>query len=368
MHPEAWNGDLVVYAHGLGPATSTSPATSTDPEKLAALVGHMGYAFASVSYTTGSISTAFDADEAIELIGQAIATTELLPTPNRIFLAGISTGGVIVTHAAERFPAYFDGALAACSPTGSLIDQVNYTGDFRVLFDYFYPGVIPGSVVDIPQDVILAWETGELQDAVRQAVRANPDGARQMLDILKAQVDRTNTAILEEAIIEGLNNGLTPTTQTLLQLAGQPFDNNPRRYKGSFDDVTLNRSVGRFDANVDILAAITSIETTGDLQIPYVSMHTTGDVMVPVSQQRTYKTKVRRAGASLMYSALPVKQFGHCTFQESDFLASFAYLVLRATGELPYGAAQLIMADPGAYDSFVRLSRERKLSLEGIAL
>ena len=39
----------------------------------------------------------------------------------------------------------FSSALAACAPIGSFRQQVNYLGDFRVLFDYYFPGVLPGS-------------------------------------------------------------------------------------------------------------------------------------------------------------------------------------------------------------------------------
>ena len=35
-------------------------------------------------------------------------------------------------------------ALALCGPVGDFAGQIDYLGDFRVLFDYFFPGVIPG--------------------------------------------------------------------------------------------------------------------------------------------------------------------------------------------------------------------------------
>ena len=55
--------------------------------------------------------------------------------------------------AAEQRPDLFNGALAACGPVGDFAAQIDYLGDFRVLFDYFFPGVIPGGAVDVPDSV-----------------------------------------------------------------------------------------------------------------------------------------------------------------------------------------------------------------------
>ena len=41
--------------------------------------------------------------------------------------------------AARTVPGMFSSGLAACGPVGSFRGQVNYVGDFRVLFDYFFP-------------------------------------------------------------------------------------------------------------------------------------------------------------------------------------------------------------------------------------
>ena len=51
----------------------------------------------------------------------------------------------------------FSSGLAACGPVGTFSGQVNYVGDFRVLFDYFFPEVIPGSAIDIPFYVVKDW-------------------------------------------------------------------------------------------------------------------------------------------------------------------------------------------------------------------
>ncbi|MEZ5286912.1 MAG: hypothetical protein R2712_19320 [Vicinamibacterales bacterium] len=64
-------------------------------------------------------------------------------TPTRTHVAGVSEGGLVATLLAERAPETFSSAMAACGPIGNFRLQINYLGDFRVLFDYFFPGCCP---------------------------------------------------------------------------------------------------------------------------------------------------------------------------------------------------------------------------------
>ena len=61
--------------------------------------------------------------------------------PTRTYLVGPSEGGLIATLAVERFPETFHGGISACGYIGNFRRQLDYIGDFRVLFDYFFPGV-----------------------------------------------------------------------------------------------------------------------------------------------------------------------------------------------------------------------------------
>ena len=65
-------------------------------------------------------------------------------------MTGVSEGGLITALAIEQRPDVFDGGLSTCGPIGDFSQQINYFGDFRVLFDYFFPGVMPGSPISIP--------------------------------------------------------------------------------------------------------------------------------------------------------------------------------------------------------------------------
>ena len=108
----------------------------------------LGYAFATTSYrkhrpgdsrwrrtTCGSSSRRFAAR---------------IGAPAASHVTGVSEGGLVATLLAEQSPDIFSSALAACAPIGSFRQQVNYLGDFRALFDYYFPGVLPGSPVAMP--------------------------------------------------------------------------------------------------------------------------------------------------------------------------------------------------------------------------
>ena len=47
----------------------------------------------------------------------------------------------------------FSAGVAACGPIGDFPYQINYFGDARVTFNYFFPGVIPGDPFDPPASV-----------------------------------------------------------------------------------------------------------------------------------------------------------------------------------------------------------------------
>src|SRR5260370_3283637 len=77
------------------------------------------------------------------------------------------------------------------------------------------------------------------------------------------------------------------------------FSNVGVRYKGSADDVALNREVVRFEADA---AAATALRADGDptgvLPVPVVSIHSINDPQVVVEAQSAYLDAVMAAGGT----------------------------------------------------------------------
>ena len=121
----------------------------------------------------------------------------------------------------------FSSALAACAPIGSFRQQVNYLGDFRVLFDYFFPGVLPGSPVAMPADAIPAIWPAPIR--ARPAISArwprNP-AARARADARLARRLRPGQPADRGPIGDGTSS---PTTSSVLNDAQRVLGGNPLR-------------------------------------------------------------------------------------------------------------------------------------------
>jgi hypothetical protein len=101
---------------------------------------------------------------------------------------GPSEGELITGLAVEQYANVFDSGLSMCGPVGDFRRQVNYWGDVRVLFDYFFPDVVPGSPVQVPQEVIDNWET-VYEELVEDEMRADSYATDQLLNVARVPVD-----------------------------------------------------------------------------------------------------------------------------------------------------------------------------------
>lgn len=330
--PAAPNGAMVVYAHGYVKPDPAVPVAipesqmSIDGVSVAELVTSMGFVFATTSYP----KTGLAVKEGIEDVKRLVDFVKgQYPLLGRVYLAGVSEGGLVTAKAIEKYgDGTFDGGLALCGPTGDFRKQVNHYGDFRVVFDYFFPGVLNGSAVDIPKEVMENWD-GTYVPQIKWALATNPGKMAKLLSVTGVQVDPADPA---QTVVDLLWYNIFATNDAREELGGQPFDNNPRLYLGSGEDLRLNLRVKRFDADVAALAEIQAhYQTTGKLPVPLVTMHTTGDPIVPYSQATLYRLKTLVGGSPLKHVHLPVVRQGHCSFNQSEVLMGF-YLMLAMSG------------------------------------
>ncbi|HET6777942.1 MAG TPA: prolyl oligopeptidase family serine peptidase [Gemmatimonadales bacterium] len=326
--PDEWNGDLVLYAHGHVPASRplALPSDQVGGQSIAATINSLGYAYGTTSYRRNGLLGPEGVDDLVELEGTVRRLYR--PDPGRTILVGVSEGGMVVGLSAERHPDVFDGALSACGPVGSLRNQLDYFVDFRVVFDYLFPGVIPGTAIAIPEEVVQRWEQ-IYAPAVVLALALNPAAARELVRITGAPVERDDLAAIAATSVSILWYNVVGTANAHQRLGGQPFDNTGRVYTGSSDDTALNAGVARFSADPTALAAVNEFETAGNLQVPVVTLHTTGDPIVPYEQQALYAEKVSGAGAGSRLTQIEVERYGHCSFEAAEVLGAFSDLIGR---------------------------------------
>lgn len=333
--PDRWNGDLVVYAHGyvepdrpieIPEEHLVIPGGPSVPQ----VINLLGFAFAATSYSTNGLAIREGVEDLVDLVD---VFSNTYGPPVRVYLVGVSEGGLISTLAVERYPEVFDGGLAACGPIGDFQKQLNYFGDFRVLFDYFFPGVLPGSAIEIPQELVDNWDDVYVT-AIMDAISADPDARERLLRVTSVPADRTDPATVDAAVLDLLWYTVHAANDAFEKLGGQPLDNTDRRYHGGGRNSSLNRAVDRFPAD---LAALDEIElhyqTSGILACPLVTLHTTDDPITPFWHEYLYRRKAFQAGAQPFLVNVTVDRYGHCNFTVVDLLVGFSVLVWEVTGE-----------------------------------
>ena len=327
-----WNGNLVVFAHGYVapglPIGVPQSQLSVGGLSLPAVFNQLGYAFAASSFSKNGLAIVQGVNDTRDLV-----LNVLRPTlhPNRVYLIGASEGGLVTTLSAEQLPDVYNAAGAACGPIGSFQSQLNYFGDFRVIFDYFFPGVIPGNVINVPPAVMTNWDSVYVP-AITQALAGNPQATKQLLNVTRASVT-SDPATVAETVLGILWYNVFGTADAASTLGGQPYDNHNRIYFGSSNDLLLNLRIPRYKATPAAVAAVAAhYETTGKLKLPITTIHTTGDPIIPYWHEPLYTVKTLATGNFGERINLPVFKYGHCTFSPGDVLAAFALMVLRDTG------------------------------------
>jgi len=325
----SWNQQLVLYARSFLPANESASIpenelTLPDGTNLPSVFNQLGYAFAVSSYRSTGLAILPALEDLKELVD--IAATRI-GQPTKIYLTGASEGALVAALSLEKYPKTYSGALAACGPIGSFREQINHIGDSRVLFDYFFPGVIPGSATAAPPEVSANWDS-QYAPAVGRALAANASAARQFLNVslIPSSPDPAVTAANVTAV---LKYSVIALRDAQTQLKGQPFDNHERIYLGSGNDLELNRNIVRYTAEPAALAAMKPYETSGTISVPMVTLHTISDSVVPWYHEPRYFIKVAQSGSAQYLTQIPVFRNGHCNFEAGDVVFAFGVMLLK---------------------------------------
>jgi len=349
-----WNGDLVIWAHGYVEAVAPLAIPEdqlclADGFCLPTVINGLGYGFATNSYrNNGLVTTGVeDVAELVELFAAEQGA------PHRVFIVGASEGGLVTTLAVEQRPDLFDGGVAACGPIGDFRRIVDYYGDFRVVFDYFFPGLMPGTPMSVPPDLMDNWDTfweNTLKPAIDDP--ANADALSQLLKVTRAPHDPGYMPTIEKTVHDALWYNVFATADLVGKAGGSPYDNMTKRYTGSWNDTALNAAVARYAADPAALVFMAGpLNTTGLLARPLVNLHTTKDQQVGFVQEMLYTQKVRATGSQGFRLLIPSFRYGHCNFKPWEALLGFALMVYKSSGQAPAGI-EAMLTDPAARDAY----------------
>ena len=206
-----------------------SELTSSDGQTLiGGLLGN-GFAFAATSYSKNGYAVEQAEADLNALVAYFAAQ---MPMPPKVFLVGASEGGLIAVQQIEKHPDIYYGGLAMCGPVGDMPYQVQYMGDFRVVFDYFFPGVFTYppqgtrfGVADVPMDAYQYWEWAYFP-AIAQAISTRPLETLQLFSVTGAAVDTVDPAESSVTTAQSiLWYNIFGTPDLIGTASGNPYDN-----------------------------------------------------------------------------------------------------------------------------------------------
>jgi pimeloyl-ACP methyl ester carboxylesterase len=331
--PEAYNGMLVIWAHGFQDAGT--PVEIPEDQLcfgegfcIPQVINDLGFGFATNSYSKTGLAILQGKADILDLVN---IYTAQKGAPEKVYLIGASEGGIITALSIEQHPDVYAGGLAACGPVGDFPLQINYFGDGRATFQYFFPGLIPGDPFHPHPDLVANW-TAYYEAVVEPIVFAPANRSRldQWVRVARMPFDENdylNTVRI--SVRDMLRYGVVNITDGGMTLGGFPFDNMARWYTGSNDDLLLNLSVQRVAADPAALVEMQKYQTTGVLQRPLVTLHTRKDQQVPYFHEQLYVLKTFASGSLLSrHLNIPVDRFEHCNFTADEALFAFAAVLL----------------------------------------
>jgi pimeloyl-ACP methyl ester carboxylesterase len=347
--PANWNGDLVLYAHGIVQASLpvSSPTTQDGYNLLRSRLLANGYAVAASSYSSNGWSLA-DAVRRTHQLSQFV--DEKAGRPRRTFLVGHSMGALAIVKLAAQHPLEYDGVLAMCGPLGGALAELQYAGDARVTFDYYFPNVLPGTAFDVPPGTqyLSPFDAGgpnALFLKVYTALSSNPVAAFQWARA--AKLPFTTEAELGNSALYVVGFLVRYTADFIERVKGKmPFDNGDVRYQvnvttdpqtNAYLSGLLNAGVERFQADPAALRYYEHNYTpNGQIDIPVITLHTTRDPAIPFSHEEMFAETVAAAGRSAHLVQRAADRWGHCAFSPDEVDSAFTDLVRWVeTGQRP---------------------------------
>ncbi|MEU9949820.1 hypothetical protein, partial [Streptomyces sp. NPDC047939] len=312
--PPEWNGELVVWAHGLQGDEKILRA-EPPPAGLRKEFIEQGYAWAASSFPTTGYNVGPAVTSSRDLAEYA-ASEVLGHRPERTYITGGSMGGHVVARSLEEYPQSYDGALSLCGQVGD-----------RRLYDYFLDANLAAQAL--------------------AGVDAHPVGddyATKALPLIKERLGLT-----------GLMPGGTPTTvagrqyqQMFTELSGGPrpgadaalgmyvdamlqfapatggssqTQNLTTHYKPT-TPADINPTVERVapeswdERNSMELKDMPRV--LGRPGVPLMSIHNIADMLVPLSMQQTYTKAVAAKGQSDLLVNREIRSATHCDFSDVE--------------------------------------------------
>jgi hypothetical protein len=324
--PTAWNGGLVVFAHGYrGEGPEIFVSDSPIREHLIA----NGYAWAASSYRGNSYRPDWGVDDTLALRDLFV---ERYGTPRWTILHGQSMGGHILVASLEQHPDAYQAALSECGVmTG--IGEFDYLAAYTAAADYL-SGV---GLLSAPDTATF----GKLIEEQFLPTMGKPSAYTErglQFDSVVKYLTGGELAFREQGLAQFYTRDLSRFGEPAAAPPSAPARRalSTRNVSLQIDpglavsDTQLNAEVRRFDAapgarspDLDPVFA----DFTGKISVPLLSIHDTGDAFVPFKFEQDYRQKTLAAGTGDMLVQRAIRRAGHCNFSADERNLAFDDLV-----------------------------------------
>jgi dienelactone hydrolase len=317
--PEAWNGDLVLYAHGF--VSNAGPQGSLLRVGNTPIRDHLvrnGYAWAASSYRCNGYVPGQGLVDTMALTGLFTKLNDGR-APQRVYLTGTSMGGHVTLLGMHEFPTTFAGGLAMC-PAGP------------ELFDFF---AATGAAAEVVTGVQFTLDTLAQDVAKMTEILGKPpeytDKGRQLASV-QIQISGGPRPFAVEGLasrflanINGaaIAGGKTPANRAVMtthirysigDALGLSADVLNTRARRKAEDREIRAATGPYDELVPF---------DGQLERPTLTMHGTGDLFVPIFLQQTLKRAVEKSGKASPLTQRIYRIPGHCGFSQPEMTRAF---------------------------------------------
>ena len=334
--PNNWNGDVIYFVHGIRPPTEpvSLPDDPTDWDGFLLIrdqFGAMGFAVAYSSFSENGLALKDAAQRTHQLRG--LVASVLNGQPNRSFIVGYSRGTASAVQLVETQSGQYDGAVMACGMLGGTPMQFQYIGDVRALFDFYYPGVLPGDVNNVPEG--FQPTLAQVTAIVQQAVASNPLGLLAIASTAQTPlafvpgnvtVPGASQTTLVTSLVVALYYQLIGTEDVVSRTHGHPpYANTEVTYTLGTAVVpplapvlanaiaASNAGVKRYTSPIDAQNLLAKYYVpTGDLNFPVITVHNRWDYLVPYFHEGVFQGTVQATGATNNLLQRTVLDFGHC--------------------------------------------------------
>ncbi|WP_222598320.1 alpha/beta hydrolase family protein [Lentzea tibetensis] len=276
--PQAWNRSLVVHAHGGPDLGAPTPERSRDDLARWNVMVREGYAWIGSSYRRGGYGTRMAAEDT-ENVRKLF--TQRFGRPRKTILHGQSWGGNVAAKAVEIYRGY-DAALLTSGVLAGGSRGYDYRVDLKAVYEYYCGKHDPQTSAELRKKL---QECTGYQTPVRTEVQQ-----RNLDDILGV------TKVPESALASHLNFATFTFRDIVHTRLGDrnPFSNKGVRYSGSHDDLKLNATIARFDADPKARRDLSyDSDITGTARIPILTVHAIGDPTAFVEHEAAYRASMR---------------------------------------------------------------------------